>query len=98
MCSLVWKRNGGEPPTAGRIARQVCAHGLPPVAAGLTVGLVVSLATAPFMETLRFGVAPLDPAVLGGVALAVLGLGAGGCLGPAARALRVPPARTLNAD
>jgi len=83
--------------TRGRIARQVCAHGLRPVAAGLAVGLVVSLATARFIETLLFGVAPLDPVVLGGAALAVLGLGAGACLGPAARALRVPPARTLNA-
>ncbi len=78
--------------TRGRIARQVCAHGLRPVVAGLAVGLVVSLATARFIETLLFGVAPFDPVVLGGAALAVLGLGAGACV------LRVPPARTLNAD
>ena len=84
--------------TRGRIARQVCAHGLRPVAGGLAVGLVVSLATARFIETLLFGLAPLDPVVLGGAALTVLGLGAAACLGPAARVLRVPPARTLNAD
>ena len=84
--------------TRGRIARQVCAHGLRPVVAGLAVGLVVSLATARFIETLLFGVAPFDPVVLGGAALAVLALGAGACLGPATRVLRVPPARTLNAD
>ena len=84
--------------TRGRVARRMCAQGLRPVAAGLAVGLVVSLATARFIETLLFGVAPLDPVVLGGAALAILVLGAGACLGPAARALRLPPALTLNAD
>ena len=83
--------------TRERIARQVCAQGLRPVAAGLAVGVVVSLATARFIETLLFGVAPLDPVVLGGAALAVLGLGAVACLVPAARALRVPPAWPLDA-
>ena len=84
--------------TRGRIVRHVCAQGLRPVAAGLAAGLVVSLATARFIQTLLFGVAPLDPVVLGGAAVAVLGLGAVACLVPTARALRVPPARTLNTN
>ena len=84
--------------TRGRIVATCALQGLRPVAAGLSVGLVVSLATARFIEALLFEVAPLDPVVLGGAAVVVLGLGAVACLVPAARALRAPPARTLNAD
>ena len=84
--------------TRGRIVATCALQGLRPVAAGLSVGLVVSLATARFIEALLFDVAPLDPVVLGGAAVVVLGLGAVACLVPAARALRLPPARTLNAD
>ena len=84
--------------TRGRIVRHVCAQGLRPVAAGLAAGLVASLAAARSIEALLFGAAPVDPVVLGGAALAVLGLGAAACVVPAARALRVPPARTLQAE
>ena len=84
--------------TRGRIVRQVCAQGLRPVAAGMATGLVVSLATARFIDALLFGVAPVDPVVLGGAALAVLGLAGGACLVPAVRALRSAPAQTLHAE
>ena len=84
--------------TRGRIVRQVCAQGLRPVAAGLAAGLVLALAAARFIGALLFGVAPLDPVVLGGAALVMLGLAAGACLVPAARALQAPPARTLHAE
>ena len=80
------------------IVRGVCAQGLRPVAAGLAAGLMGSLATARFIDALLFGAAPVDPVVLGGVAVAVLGLAAGACLVPAVRALRVPPAQTLRAE
>ena len=73
-------------------------QGLRPVAAGLATGLVVSLATARFIDALLFGVAPVDPVVLGGAALAVLGLAGGACLVPAVRALRSAPAQTLHAE
>ena len=84
--------------TRGRIVGHVCAQGLRPVAAGLAAGLIVSIATTRFIEALLFGVAPVDPMVLAGASIAVLGLGAAACLVPAARALRVPPARTLHAE
>lgn len=80
------------------VVGQVCAEGMRPVAAGLAAGLIVSLAAARFIEALLFGVAPVDPGVLAGAALAVLGLGAGACLVPAVRALGVPPARTLRTE
>ena len=51
--------------TRARIARHVCAQGLRPVAAGLAVGLVVSYATALFIETL-LGSHPSTPSCSGG--------------------------------
>ena len=80
--------------TRGNMVGQVCAEGMRPVAAGL----IVALAAARFIEALLFGVAPVDPGVIAGAALAVLGLGAGACLVPAVRALGVPPARTLRTE
>lgn len=84
--------------TRGSLAGRVCAEGMRPVVAGLAAGLVVSLAAARFIEALLFGVAPIDPVVIAGATLAVLGLGAGACLVPAVRAFRVAPARTLRAE
>ena len=84
--------------TRGNMVGQVCAEGMRPVAAGLAAGLIVALAAARFIEALLFGVAPVDPGVIAGAALAVLGLGAGACLVPAVRALGVPPARTLRTE
>ncbi len=84
--------------TRGGIVRHVCAQGLRPVAAGLAVGLVLALAAARFIDALLFGVAPLDPLVIGGAALVMLGLAAGACLVPATRALQAPPAGTLRAE
>ena len=78
--------------TRERTARQVCAQGLRPVAAGLAVGLVVSPATARFIETLLFGVAPLDPVVLGGQPAPSSGSEPSpvSCLGPAPCEYRRP--------
>lgn len=84
--------------TRRRVVGHVCAQALRPVVGGLAVGLIGSLAAVRFVETLLFGVAPLDPVVLGGASLAVLALAAGACLTPAVRALRVPLARTLQAE
>ena len=85
--------------TRGRIVGRVCAQGLRPVAAGLAAGLIVSLVTTRFIEALLFGVAPVDPVVLAGrLPSRCSGLGAAACLVPAARALRVAPARTLHAE
>ena len=84
--------------TRGRIVRELCAHGLRPVVAGLATGLVGSLAAAGFIDTLLFGVAPVEPLVLGCAALAVLGLAVCACLVPAVRTLRSPPAQTLHAE
>lgn len=72
----------------------MCTQGLRPSAAGLPAGLLLALAAARLIDALLFGVAPLDPVVLGGAALVMLGLAVGACLVPAARALQAPLART----
>jgi putative ABC transport system permease protein len=78
----------------GMVMRQAGAF----VAAGLVVGVALSLAAGRFVEDLLFGVTAADPAVyaLVVVILAVAGALAG--LVPARRAMRVSPATALQAE
>ena len=80
----------------GQIARMVLSQGLRPVAAGLTVGVVASLALGRVLGSLLFGVGAGDPltivgvvAVVGGVALLATWL-------PARRATRIDPVSALR--
>jgi predicted permease len=80
----------------GQIARMVLSQGLRPVAAGLTVGVVASLALGRVLGSLLFGVGAGDPltivgvvAVVGGVALLATWL-------PARRATRIDPVAALR--
>lgn len=80
----------------GEIARMVLSQGLRPVAAGLTIGVVASLALGRVLGSLLFGVGAGDPltilgvvAVVGGVALVATWL-------PARRATRVDPVAALR--
>jgi predicted permease len=80
----------------GRITRMVVEQGLRPVAAGLTVGVVASMALGRVLGSLLFGVEAGDPltvvavvALLGAVALAATWL-------PARRATRVDPVAALR--
>jgi ABC-type antimicrobial peptide transport system permease subunit len=63
------------------------------VAAGVAVGLPVSLAAAPVLKTMLFGVMPQDPrSIVAGVLLLVVVGGFAGYL-PARRAAQVDPMR-----
>jgi len=68
------------------------------VAAGMVLGALGSIAAGRLLSGLLFGVAPHDPAVIGG-ALLLLGMAAlaASCL-PAARAARLDPMATLRAE
>lgn len=80
------------------ILRWILGYGGAAVAAGLAVGLALTVATSRLLATLLVGVTALDPLVL---ALATLGLGAVGllaCLAPALRATRVDPLVALRAE
>jgi putative ABC transport system permease protein len=84
---------GAEPEA---LFRMVVGHGLRPVAAGAVVGLVGAVAATTLMQSLLFGVAPVDPttyAVAAGL-LATIALAA--CAVPAMRATRVDPLVALR--
>jgi len=76
----------------------VVRDGLRVAAAAVAVGLGTVAVLARAVEALLFGVAPLDPRVLGGTAVVMLAAAALASLLPAARAARTEPARVLRAD
>ncbi|MBZ5623009.1 MAG: hypothetical protein LAQ69_30400 [Acidobacteriia bacterium] len=72
------------------------AEGLRPVAAGVALGMIGASAGASALRSLLFGVGPLDPAALGGVACVLLVAAAAACYVPARWASRVDPLRALR--
>ena len=83
---------------AGDVLAQVLRRGLRLTLAGLAVGLLGSLAAAPLLRHLLFGVAAVDPAVQAAVALAILGSAAAALYLPARRAAAVDPLRALREE
>ena len=84
--------------TRERIFRLVAREGFMLLGIGFTLGLVGTLALAKYVESLLFGVRPVDPYVLAGVA-AILALAAViACALPAQRAARVDPVVALRQE
>jgi putative ABC transport system permease protein len=78
------------------IVRLVVEQGLWPVAAGLAIGILAGLLLARFIEALLYGVSAYDPVT---ISLTILVLGIASllaCLLPAARAVRINPAKVLS--
>ena len=82
--------------SASSVWRLVLLQGLAPVAAGLAVGLVGSLAAGRFVSGLLYGVGATDPFVFAGVALVLLAAATAACWLPARRATRVDPLVALR--
>ena len=76
----------------------VFSHGMRPVIAGLVLGLLGTMALAQAWRHLLYGVGPLDPLALGGVALALLVTAAVACYLPARRAAKLDPLLALRAE
>jgi len=66
--------------------------------AGVTLGLVGSLAAGKFLRSMLFGVEPTDPGTLALLSVVVLGVSALAAFIPAIRAGRVDPADALRAE
>jgi ABC-type antimicrobial peptide transport system permease subunit len=66
------------------------------VAAGIAIGVLLSLALTRFVATFLFGVQPNDLATLSFAALALLAVAVGSTLLPALRAARLDPAAALR--
>ena len=65
---------------------------------GVLAGLAAALAATRALDSLLFGISPLDPATYVGVVALLLFVSVLACAGPAWRALRVHPATTLRAE
>jgi predicted permease len=86
---------GAAPST---VVRHVLSDGLRPVALGLGLGLVCSLAAGRLLGQLLYGVEPYDPSVYAGVALVVIAAGVLATWLPARRAARVDPVEVLRVE
>jgi predicted permease len=84
--------------TVSDVLRLVVGDGMRVTAAGVALGVVVALLLAPRLETLLYGVSARDPLVVGGVAVALLGVAVVASLAPAMRAARSDPTVALRND
>ena len=81
-----------------RVVRMVLADVGRLVAAGVTLGVLMSLAVTRLVSTFLYGVTPHDPATLAFSALALVGVAILAALLPARRAARLDPAAALRED
>jgi predicted permease len=82
----------------GDVVRHVLGFALRWTGAGLAIGLPGALAVSRGLRAMLFQVAPNDPASLAAAAAALVGVAVIAAAGPAWRAARLDPARTLRED
>jgi predicted permease len=84
--------------TRADVYRLVAGSGARLIAAGLVVGLLLSVGVGMGLESLLIGIEPTDPITYAGVIAVLLLVGAAACLIPAHRAASLDPATTLRED
>jgi putative ABC transport system permease protein len=88
--------------TLGARPRHIVAgamrQGLAPATLGLVAGGAASVAAAPLLGSLLYGVEPTDPATLIGVAMALALVATAASLIPASRASRIDPVAALRRE
>jgi putative ABC transport system permease protein len=82
----------------GDVLRSVLVEGLRPVFVGLVLGVVGGQIGAQWIRAALFGIDPLDPAALGGVACVLLLTATLACYLPARRAALVEPLTALRSE
>ena len=82
--------------TPRQVLRQVVARGMALVGLGLAAGLAAAYALSGLLAGMLYGVAPTDPAVFGGVVLAIGAVALLASLIPSWRAARANPAAVLG--
>lgn len=83
--------------TPGALIALVLREGLFVTSIGIGVGLLGAFAVTRFMQTVLFGVAPLDVVSFTVAPVVLLAVAAFACGIPSLRAARVDPAETLRA-
>jgi ABC-type antimicrobial peptide transport system permease subunit len=81
-----------RPAVLGLVLRQ----GLRLVLIGVGLGLAATAWLTRYLDALLFGVAPLDPLVLGGVTVTLIAVALTACYAPARRATRIDPLQALR--
>jgi putative ABC transport system permease protein len=81
-----------------RVLQQVLQYGLVLAGSGAALGVAVSAAIAPSMQSLLFGVRPVDPFTFVVVPSLVIAVAVAACAGPAWRSMRVDPVRALRME
>ena len=84
--------------SGGHIARSVIGEGMRTTGAGLAIGLAVAAALTRLIESMLFGIRPLDPLSFGVAAFVLGAVALVACLLPAWRAARVDPLVALRAE
>jgi len=84
--------------SAASVAGLILREGMKPAVGGLLVGLPAAAATCHVLNSLLFGVAPLDPLTFIVAPVTLLAAAAIACYVPALRAVRIDPALTLRGD
>src|SRR5207253_2088811 len=78
------------------IVRLVLGRAARLAGAGIALGTLGAVAIGRVLGGLLFGVSPLDPVTLGGVAVLLAAVALAACLAPARRAVRVAPMVALR--
>jgi predicted permease len=79
-----------------QLLRMVLGDGMQPVILGLLVGLGVALSAGRVIASQLYGVAPHDPAILGGVGMVLVLVALAACWVPARRATHIDPLQALR--
>lgn len=84
--------------TPARVAAFVVRQGMTLAVVGILVGAAGAAAVTSALESMLFGVTPLDPLTFGGTIALLAAMSLLACAVPAVRAARVDPAITLRAE
>jgi hypothetical protein len=84
--------------TPGNILQLILSQGLAPVAAGLVIGITLSVAVNQLLRSQLVAVSPADPLSLTAATLLLLTSAALGCYLPTRRATQIDPAIALRYD
>jgi ABC-type antimicrobial peptide transport system permease subunit len=80
------------------VFRLIIGRGVALASVGAVLGVGLALWLSRLMETLLFGVSPLDPITFAAVPTAMITIAAAACYVPARRAMRVDPVTALRAE